>query len=134
MNTQLNLTCQGGYIKVHSATWKTVTKCGRPFTTFESHNVVMLMQNKCNNKAACVFTVEDSSFGVSCNETCSQLNYDYTCVSKLFFLLHYFNKATVALIGQTNNSGIYTLHDMKYKYDCADQSKTSTKLLYTKLL
>ena len=108
MNTHLNWTCPGGYLKVHSATWKTVTNCGRTFIKFEQHDVAMHMQNKCNNKTTCVFTVEDSSFGVSCSETCSNLDYAYTCVSKSLFLLHYFNKETVAIVGQTNKRGIYT--------------------------
>jgi len=88
LNSELNWTCPGGYIKVHSAKWKTVTNCGRTFMNFEDHDVVMHMKNKCNNKTTCVFTVEDSSFGVSCSETCSNLDYSYTCVSKSLVLHH----------------------------------------------
>ena len=138
MNTELNWTYPGEYLKVHSAIWKTVANCGRTFINLEDHNVVMRMQNKCSNKTPCVFTVEHSSFGVSCSETSSNLDYSYTCVSKSLFLLHYFNKETVAIIGQTNKSGIYTSCQAstlyKYKYDHANQSKTSYKMLYTKLL
>ena len=108
LDTQLNWTCPGGYLKVHSAIWKTVKNCERTFNTFETHDVVMHMQNKCNNKATCVFTARDSSFGVSCSDTCSRLDYTYTCVSKSLVVLHYFNKETLAIIGQTNNSGRYT--------------------------
>jgi hypothetical protein len=105
---QLNWTCSGGYLKVNSAIWKTATNCERTFINFEDHNVVMHMQNKCNNKTTCVFSVEDSSFNVSCIDTCARLDYSYTCVSKSLVVLHYFNKETVAVIGQTNNSGRYT--------------------------
>ena len=80
LNTELNWTCPGEYLKVHSAIWKTVANCGRTFINLEDHNVVMRMQNKCSNKTPCVFTVEHSSFGVSCSETSSNLDYFYTCV------------------------------------------------------
>jgi predicted lipoprotein with Yx(FWY)xxD motif len=81
--------------------------------------------------------IADHTNNCTC-ETSSNLDYFYTCVSKSLFLLRYFNKETIATIGQTNKSGIYmsckasTLY--KYKYDHANQSKTSNTMLYTKLL
>jgi len=87
LNSELNWTCPGGYIKVHNAIWKTVANCGRTFINFEDHDVVMHMQNKSNNKTTCVFTVEGSSFSVSCIG-CSRLDYAYTCFSKSLVLLH----------------------------------------------
>ena len=86
VNTELNWTCPGGYIEVGSAIWLTPGKAG-PFI------VITQMKNRCDNKASCVFTLNDTNIGVSCDANCSQLLYSYECVSKslvLRILVYYF--------------------------------------------
>ena len=89
LNTALNWTCSGGYLKVYVATWRTANDCNRTsFTTPEVHTeVVMYLQNECDNKTTCAFTVGDSNFGGSCVQ-CSRLDYYYTCLGKSLVVLH----------------------------------------------
>ena len=59
-NRVLNWTCPGGYLHVNSARWKTSTACGN-YSTFKEHTITPHMQNKCENKTTCSFTIKDSS-------------------------------------------------------------------------
>lgn len=87
VNTQLNWTCPGGYLNVYLSSWRTANDCERSFSTPVFHpEVKMHMQYKCDNKTTCVFTVEESIFGVSC-VTCSRLDYSYACLCKSLVVL-----------------------------------------------
>ena len=63
--------------------------------------VTTYMKNKCDNKASCSFTVNDSNFGVSCGGKCSGLDYSYKCLSKslvlriFFFIINQLNKEII---------------------------------------
>lgn len=89
LNTELNWTCPGGYIKVDYATWRTVNdkicniKSSGPASIF---NVATHMKTKCDNTTSCVFAVNDTTFGVLCGDKCSGLDYSYECVSKSLVL------------------------------------------------
>lgn len=96
LNTLQNWTCLGGYLEVYSALWKTVNDCGGTVSTPNIIPVGKHLQKKCDNQTTCVFTVEDSSFNVSCIDICSRLDYSFSCVSKSLVVLHYFNKETIA--------------------------------------
>jgi hypothetical protein len=85
LNSQLNWTCPGGYIQVEKADWETHNNCGRN-GEYERHIVTTYLQNTCNNKTTCDFKAIDSSFNVSCEQTCTGLDYDYKCISKSFVL------------------------------------------------
>ena len=80
----LNWTCPGGYLNVQSALWKSVNSrvCTAPKSGIMTIDVTTHMEDKCDNKTFCDFTVNDSSFGVSCNGKCAGLDYGYECVSK----------------------------------------------------
>jgi len=67
------------------ADWETHRDCGSDLD-YEGYSVTAHLQNKCNNKATCDFTATDSSFNVSCVQTCTGLDYDYKCISKSFVL------------------------------------------------
>lgn len=85
LNSQLNWTCPGGYLQMLQARWETNVKCGIVLAHNE-FDVKPNLQNKCNNKSACHFTVEDSSFDGICTNNCErlQLAFGYQCVSKSF--------------------------------------------------
>ena len=85
VNTAVKWTCPGGYIQVHKAIWTMVhelictkTSTGKP----GEFTLTKYMTNKCDNKTSCDFTVNDSTFNVSCTDKCSGLSYTYECVSK----------------------------------------------------
>ena len=89
LNTELNWTCPGGYLRVDIATWRTINDkiCNIKSSGQASiFNVATHMKTKCDNKTSCDFTVNDSSFGVSCGAKCSGLDYSYECVSKSLVL------------------------------------------------
>jgi hypothetical protein len=83
LNSQLNWTCPGGYLNMVKARWETNVKCGNVYAHTE-YDVKTNLENKCNNKSACYFTVEDSSFDGICTHNCErlQLDFGYQCVSK----------------------------------------------------
>jgi len=83
LNSQLNWTCPGGYLLMQKARWETHDDCGVVFAHKE-YDVKTNLQNKCNNKSACHFTVEDSSFDEICTNNCTRLDFRYKCVSKSF--------------------------------------------------
>ena len=85
-NTMINWTCPGGYIQVLRAMWTSVTACMQQSVGFGDKVVTTQMQNKCENKTSCEFTVTDSNFNVSCEGKCSGLIYAYMCVRKSFVL------------------------------------------------
>ena len=87
-NTAINWNCPGGYIKVHNAIWQTVNYriCNKTANGIGTFNVIAQMKNKCDNKTSCNFTVNDSSFGASCDGKCSGLSYTFECVSKSLVL------------------------------------------------
>ena len=85
LNSQLNWTCPGGYIQVVKADWETHRNCGSS-VEYERHIVATYLQNTCNNKTTCDFKATDSSFNVSCEQTCTGLAYDYKCIGKSFVL------------------------------------------------
>jgi hypothetical protein len=87
-NTAINWNCPGGYIKVHNAIWQTVNYriCNKTANGIGTFNVIAQMKNKCDNKTSCNFTVNDSSFGASCDGKCSGLSYTYECISKSLVL------------------------------------------------
>jgi len=87
-NTAVNWTCLGGYIKVKNVTWQTVNEnvCMKTSTGGNLIDVTTQMRDKCNNIPFCDFTVNDASFGVSCEGHCSGLSYVYECVSKSLVL------------------------------------------------
>ena len=82
LNTTLNWTCPGGYLKVVKALWETHQGCGY-YSKYAGAFATTHLQNKCNNKTTC--DVTDSSFDVACS-TCTALDYDYECISKSFVL------------------------------------------------
>ena len=89
VNTELNWTCPGGYLKVCDATWKTVSSkiCNKTQPRIPGgFDVTPHVKNKCDNKPSCDFIVNDTSFGVVCGAKCSGLNYTYECVSKSLVL------------------------------------------------
>ena len=92
INTVLNWTCLGGYLKVREAKWKTdkTGKCIDIPGVFENHDVIMHMKNNCDNETFCGFPINDSSFGISCENKCTGLFYVYECVSKSLVLLIFF--------------------------------------------
>jgi hypothetical protein len=58
----------------------------RSSVEYERHIVATYLQNTCNNKTTCDFKATDSSFNVSCEQTCTGLAYDYKCIGKSFVL------------------------------------------------
>ena len=91
-HASLNWTCPGGYIKVHNVIWQAVSVdiCNKESTRTMPIFVTIYMKNKCDNTTFCDFTVNDSSLGASCDEQCSQLLYNYECVSKSLVLRIFF--------------------------------------------
>lgn len=66
---------------MNSARWRTNSTCGS-YSTFEEHTITPHMQNKCDNKTTCSFTLKDSSFNVSCTNNCNVLEFFYECICK----------------------------------------------------
>ena len=89
-NITFNWTCPGGYIQVRRAMWTSVARCMQQSVGFGEKVITTQMQNKCDNKTSCEFTVADSHFNVSCEGKCSGLVYAYTCVRKSFVLRIFF--------------------------------------------
>ena len=85
LNSQLNWTCQGGYLHVQKALWETHNECGST-SDYYFRDAKPNLQNKCNNKTTCNFTATDSSLNVSCASSCNGLDYIYKCISKSFVL------------------------------------------------
>ena len=87
-NTMLNWTWPGEYIDIRSAIWQTVDEkvCVKTSADENGFGVTTHMKIKCDNKTFCSFSVNDSSFGVSCAGHCSGLSYIYKCVSKSLVL------------------------------------------------
>jgi hypothetical protein len=85
LNSQLNWTCPGGYLRMVKARWETNVICGSVYEHKE-YDVKTNLENKCNNKSACHFTVENSSFDAICTDKCEsfQLDFGYRYVSKSF--------------------------------------------------
>jgi hypothetical protein len=89
VNTESNWTCPGGYLRVDSALWKTISYqiCNiKSSGKARLFNVTTHMKTKCDNTTSCEFRVNDSSFGVLCGAKCSGLDYSYECVSKSLVL------------------------------------------------
>jgi hypothetical protein len=89
VNTQLNWTCPGGYLRVHDAKWLTGsgTVCTNPQSgTLPPFDVTTQMKNRCDNKASCGFILNDASLNASCEGKCAVLSYIYECVSKSLVL------------------------------------------------
>jgi hypothetical protein len=103
VNSAVNWTCPGGYLKVHNAQWTIVnpTVCSRTSNNFGNLDVTTYLQNQCDNRTFCDFTVSDTTFRVSCGKDCSGLNYAYECVSKSLVLPIFF--IILSPIEQGNN-------------------------------
>lgn len=94
-NTAFNWTCPGGYLLVERALWTKDDRCVQTSDGSALEAVTKNVQNECDNKTSCTFTV--TNFGVSC-AGCSALLYSYDCISKslvlLIFLIIFFINLT----------------------------------------